>query len=139
MPLDATATAMAFADLPNRAQAAHLLDKLDAGDVPRPVGYNVMLLQYVRPDKVGSLIMPAKVQTEDEFQNCIGFVLACGPDAYGDKIKFPNDPWVKPGDWVMWPRARSSVSRIKIKGVVLAFMPDDAFNGADINPELPVV
>ena len=50
-------------------------------------------------------------------------MLATGPDAYGDTIKFPEGPWCKKGDWVIF--ARYAGSRLKIDGGDLRLLNDD--------------
>ena len=139
MPLDDT-SAIPFADLPNRAPAAHLLDLVDPASVPTPVGYNVLVLQYVRPEKVGSLFMPEQAKREDEFQGAVGIVLAVGPDAYSGS-KFTSGPWVKPGDWVAWPRLKATATKFAVMGghgksrVVFAVLADDSFTAKGVDPE----
>ena len=46
-----------------------------------------------------------------------------GPDAYADKNKFPNGPWCKEGDWVVF--ARYAGSRVKIEGGEIRILNDD--------------
>lgn len=140
MPLDAGA--LPFADLPNRAAAAHLLDNLDLTCVPTPVGYRVLVLQYVRPERTtGGLIMPEVSKREDEYQGRVGIVLAMGPDAYKDTEKFPNGPWVSQGDWVAWPNMQATATKLAIKSpdgkdrVIFVLLPDDAFMARGVNPE----
>jgi hypothetical protein len=141
MPLDDTSTAKPFADLPNREKAAHLLDDVEMSDIPSPTGYHVLVLNYVRPRKIGSLLMPENAIKEDEFQGFVGYVLAVGPDAYADKARFPSGPWVKPGDWVAWPRMKSIATRFPVNGpdgrtrTVFSVMSDEAFTAVGINPE----
>ena len=46
-----------------------------------------------------------------------------GPDAYADKTKYPNGPWCKEGDWVVF--ARYAGSRVKIEGGEIRILNDD--------------
>lgn len=139
MPLDAAPHA--FPDLPNRLAAAHLLDGIDAGSVPAPTGYHVMVLQYRRPEKTGGgIIIPAQAHREDDYQGVVGYVLALGPDAYNDS-KFTSGPWVKPGDWVAWPRLKATAVRFAVRSsdgrgsVVFCVLDDDAFVATGVDPE----
>jgi co-chaperonin GroES (HSP10) len=50
-----------------------------------------------------------------------------GPDAYNDKDKFPNGPWCKKKDWVLF--ARYAGSRINIDGGELRVLNDDEILG----------
>ena len=138
--LDAVTPARAFPDLPNREAAAHLLDGIDPSVVPAPTGYHVLVLQYRRPEKTGSIILPAQAHKEDDYQGVVGYVLALGPDAYQGG-KFTSGAWVKPGDWVAWPRLKATAVRFAVKAangrdsVVLAVLDDDAFVAVGVDPE----
>ena len=46
-----------------------------------------------------------------------------GSDAYADKNKFPNGPWCKKGDWVVF--AKYAGSRVKIEGGEIRILNDD--------------
>ena len=139
--LDAMTPNKAFADLPNRTAAAHMLDSIDASVIPLPTGYHVLVLQYRRPERTaGSIILPAQALKEDDYQGVVGYVLALGPDAYtGDK--FGSGAWVKPGDWVAWPRLKATTTRFAVKTadgrghVVLSVLDDDAFVATGVDPE----
>jgi len=50
-------------------------------------------------------------------------ILSMGSDAYADKDKFPNGPWCKKGDWVVF--ARYAGSRVKIDGGEIRILNDD--------------
>ena len=142
MPLDQAARPTAFADLPNRGPAAHLLDVMDPAAIPRPLGYNVLVLLYVRPERTaGGIILAEQSKREDEYQGVVGLVLALGPEAYGDGSKFPSGAWVQPGDWVAWPRLKATATRFKVQGregrdgVVFCVLADDSFTAVGIDPE----
>ncbi len=61
-----------------------------------------------------------------------GNVLALGSQAY-DKEKFPEGPWCKKGDWVLF--ARYAGSRIKIQGGEVRLLNDDEILATVKNPE----
>ncbi len=52
-----------------------------------------------------------------------GNVLAMGDDCYKDKERYPNGPWCKVGDWVVF--ARYAGSRIEIDGGEVRLLNDD--------------
>jgi co-chaperonin GroES (HSP10) len=54
-------------------------------------------------------------------------------DAYADKEKFPNGPWCKQGDWVVF--GRYAGSRIRIDGGEVRLLNDDEILGTVDNPE----
>jgi thymidylate kinase len=61
-----------------------------------------------------------------------GLVLAQGPHCY-DKEKFPEGPWCKKGDWVVF--ARYAGSRIQIDGGEVRILNDDEVLATIANPE----
>ena len=52
-----------------------------------------------------------------------GNVLAMGPQCYMDKERYPNGPWCKVGDWVIF--ARYAGSRIQIEGGEVRLLNED--------------
>jgi hypothetical protein len=108
--------------------------------LPEPNGYNVLVLQYVRPETVTTqggmkLILAHTTQKEDQYQGRVGIVLTLGPDAYGDEAKFPNGAWVQPGDVVAWPALENASGRYAFGGQTLAVIPDDrlVLKGCDLS------
>jgi chaperonin GroES len=71
----------------------------------------------------GGIIMGQDTLEKQQVASQCGNVLAMGPDAYGDKQRFPDGPWCKVGDWVMF--ARYAGSRIKIEGGEVRLLNDD--------------
>lgn len=117
-------------------EAEHLLEQLESIALPHPTGWHLLVLQYVRPDKVGALYMPAQAQREDEYQGRVGLVLRVGPDAYSDDAKFPQGPWCKVGDWIVWPPLQSTTTRLKYGKSVLALIADDRVLMVGAHPAL---
>ena len=62
-----------------------------------------------------------------------GLVLRMGPDCYKDKESYPDGPWCKEGEWVMF--ARYAGSRIKIEGGEIRLLNDDEVLATIKNPE----
>ena len=60
-------------------------------------------------------------------------VLAQGPDCYNDKRRYPEGPWCKKGDWVIF--ARYAGSRIQIDGGEVRLLNDDEALATIDNPE----
>lgn len=108
--------------------------------LPRPAGYYVLAVQYVRPDtttlKSGFVLHNAGVtQKEDKFQGRSGLVIALGPDAYaGDKFK--SGPWCKVGDWIAWPSMENAAARMEYNKVVITTIPDDRVVLVGVDPEM---
>lgn len=116
--------------------AEHLLANIRGVRLPRPTGFHVLVMQFIRPEKVGSIIMAAVSQREDEWQGRTGIVLRFGPDAYRDRAKFPAGAWCEVGDWVVWPPVESAAARMKYGNAVLAMIPDDRVLVTNVDPVL---
>jgi hypothetical protein len=105
-------------------------------ELPKPTGYHVLALQYVRPEKSsGGIIFSGATLREDSLQGRVGIVLALGPDAYTDTAKFPSGEWCKVGDVIAWPPLENVSGRYPFGGAVLCAMTDDrvVFTGVDVS------
>ena len=60
-------------------------------------------------------------------------MLKAGPLAYADASKFPDGPWCKEGDWVIF--GRYAGSRIQIDGGEIRLLNDDEILGIVTDPE----
>ena len=106
----------------------------DLSKVPKPTGWRVVVLPYRGVAKTkGGVLLTDKAVEEQQLASVCALVLEIGPDAYGDKEKFPNGPWCKKGDWVII--ARYAGSRIKIEGGELRILNDDEILGTVDSPE----
>ena len=76
---------------------------------------------------------PFKSKWETQIATNVGLVLSVGPDAYNDKERFPNGPWCKEKDWVIF--ARYAGSRLNIEGGELRILNDDEVLGVVDDPE----
>ena len=96
-----------------------MLDKL-----PTPTGYRILILPFSRKSVSKGGIHLAEVYLEKErLATNVGFVVSLGEDAYKDERKYPNGPWCKERDWVIF--GRYAGSRIKIDGGDLRLLNDD--------------
>lgn len=127
---------MRIEDIPQvaRERAPHLIEHLAGLELPEPTGWHVLVLQYVRPEKVGSLFLAEQTRREDEYQGRVGLVLALGPDAYADGAKFQNGAWCKPGDWIVWPPMEQAATRFRYGKAVLALLNDDRVLLTGVDP-----
>ena len=92
--------------------------------LPQPTGWRMLVLPFKMKEKTkGGTIMGQDTLEKQQVASQCGNVLAMGPDAYGDKQRFPDGPWCKVGDWVMF--ARYAGSRIKIEGGEVRLLNDD--------------
>jgi co-chaperonin GroES (HSP10) len=91
-------------------------EKTEIDKLPKPVGWRILVLPFKAKETAS-----------------VAMVLAVGDDAYADKEKFPNGPWCKQGDWVVF--GRYAGSRIRIDGGEVRLLNDDEILGTVDNPE----
>jgi chaperonin GroES len=102
--------------------------------LPQPTGWRILILPFKMNDKTkGGVYLGESTLEKQQVGSQCGNVLAVGPDAYGDKQRFPDGPWCKVGDWVMF--ARYAGSRIKIEGGEVRLLNDDEILATIKNPE----
>ncbi len=102
--------------------------------LPQPTGWRLLILPFKMNDKTkGGIYLGESTLEKQQVASQCGNVLAVGPDAYGDKQRFPDGPWCKVGDWVMF--ARYAGSRIKIEGGEVRLLNDDEVLATIKNPE----
>ena len=107
---------------------------LEEMSLPKPTGWRILVLPYKAKEKTkGGIILSDKTITESQIATNCGLVMDMGPDAYNDKDKFPNGPWCKKKDWVLF--ARYAGSRINIDGGELRELNDDEILGTIEDPE----
>jgi len=107
---------------------------LEKMSLPKPTGWRILVLPYKAKQKTkGGIILSDKTVTESQIATNCGLVMEMGPDAYNDKDKFPNGPWCKKKDWVLF--ARYAGSRIYIDGGEIRVLNDDEILGTIEDPE----
>jgi co-chaperonin GroES (HSP10) len=80
----------------------------------------------------GGLIRPDQLVKAEETASIVGFVVKTGPDAYADLNKFPNGPWCKDGDFVIF-RSYSG-TRFKVLGKEFRLINDDTVEAVVEDP-----
>ena len=101
--------------------------------LPLPVGWRILVLPFEASKKSkGGIIYSDDAVERASIASTCGNVLAVGNQAY-DKEKFPEGPWCKKGDWVMF--ARYAGSRIKIEGGEIRMLNDDEILATIKSPE----
>ena len=81
----------------------------------------------------GGLILAETSLEKQQVASQCGLVLRMGPDCYRDKERYPEGPWCKEKDWVIF--ARYAGSRIKIEGGEVRMLNDDEILATVDNPE----
>jgi len=106
----------------------------ETSKLPIPTGWRILVLPHRGKGKTkGGVILSDKTVEETQIATNVGLVLAIGPDAYNDKERFPNGPWCKEKDWVIF--ARYAGSRLNIEGGELRILNDDEILGTTDDPE----
>jgi co-chaperonin GroES (HSP10) len=102
--------------------------------LPKPVGYRV-LVALPQPEETisgTSIIKTDTAKTQDHIMSIIGLVVDMGSAAYGDKERFPDGPWCKEGDFVMF--RMNSGTRFTIGGIEYRLMNDDSIEAVVADP-----
>ena len=109
------------------------LSKKESQKLPKPTGWRLVVLPFKMKEKTkGGLILGADTLEKQQVGSTCGLVLAMGPHCY-DKDKFPEGPWCKKGDWVIF--ARYAGSRMNIDGGEIRMLNDDEVLATIENPE----
>jgi co-chaperonin GroES (HSP10) len=102
--------------------------------IPKPVGYRVLIALPTIEDKYDSgLIKSDRTLHEEKVLSTMGIVLDMGGEAYSDKERFPNGPWCKIGDFVMF--RPNSGTRFKVNGQELRLLNDDSVEAVVPDPK----
>jgi len=105
-----------------------------ADKLPRPTGYRILILPFSLPQVTKGGIHIAKSTLDKErLATVVGYVVAMGPDAYGDMNKFPEGAWCKEGDWVIF--GRYAGARFNIEGGDMRLLNDDEILATIDDPE----
>jgi|TARA_R110000822_G_scaffold70622_3_gene170749 co-chaperonin GroES (HSP10) len=92
--------------------------------MPQPTGWRMLILPYRGKGVTsGGIAITKSILDEDQIQTVVGYVLKQGPLAYKDKEKFPEGPWCKEKEWVVFPRYGGS--RFRIEGGEVRILNDD--------------
>ena len=101
--------------------------------LPEPTGYRLLIaLPEIDEKTEGGVIMPDGLRRDESTASIIGFVIKAGSDAYSDKERFPNGPWCKEGDFVIF-RSYSG-TRFKVAGKEFRLINDDTVEGVVDDP-----
>ena len=106
----------------------------ETAKLPIPTGWRLLVLPFTHKQKTkGGILITEDVLERAQVASTCGLVLSVGPQAYGDKERYPEGPWCKKGDWVIF--ARYAGSRIKIEGGEVRLLNDDEVLATVEDPE----
>ena len=110
------------------------LSKKESSKLPEPTGWRLLVLPFKMKEKTkGGLMLAETTLEKQQVASQVGLVMAMGPDCYKDKERYPEGPWCKEKDWIMF--ARYAGSRIKIDGGEMRLLNDDEVLATIDSPE----
>jgi len=105
-----------------------------ANSLPRPTGYRILILPFSQSSVTkGGIHLAKQTVDKERLSTVVGYVVETGPDAYGDTNKFPDGPWCKKGDWVIF--GRYAGARFQIEGGDMRLLNDDEILALIDDPE----
>ena len=108
--------------------------KKEEAKIPKPTGWRLLVLPFKMKEKTkGGVILAEDTLERQQVASQVGLVMAMGPQCYKDKERYPEGPWCKEKDWVMF--ARYAGSRIKIEGGEMRLLNDDEILATIDSPE----
>lgn len=108
-------------------------DTVKGKQLPDPVGYKMLLILPEQEATYESGIAKAdSTRAADEVASVVAFIAKMGPDCYLDKVKFPNGPWCKEGDFVVIRPYGGT--RIKVHGKEMRLVNDDSIEAVVEDP-----
>ena len=106
----------------------------DSTKLPQPTGWRILVLPFKMDEKTkGGLLMTESVLERQQVGSQCGLVLAMGPQCYNDKERYPNGPWCKVNEWVVF--ARYAGSRIQIEGGEVRLLNEDEVLATVTDPQ----
>jgi co-chaperonin GroES (HSP10) len=125
----ADAFALAEAKKDHEERVENIKDHL-----PKATGWRVIVLPYrgARKTKGGIELSDQTLERQQLTTTC-AYVLAVGPLAYKDEVKFPTGPWCKEGDWIIF--GRYAGARMAIDGGEIRILNDDEILATIKDPE----
>ena len=119
---------------PNNKLVGVKPSKTEEPKLPRPTGWRLLVLPFKMKEKTkGGVILAEDTLERQQVASQVGLVMAMGPQCYKDKERYPEGPWCKEKDWVMF--ARYAGSRIKIEGGEMRLLNDDEILATIDSPE----
>ena len=101
--------------------------------LPKPTGWRIIVLPFKMKEKTkGGIIMSETTIERQQVASQCGLVISMGDQCY-DKERYPEGPWCKKGQWVVF--ARYAGSRIQIDGGEVRLLNDDEILATIENPE----
>lgn len=101
--------------------------------LPKPVGYRLLIaLPTIEETYESGIVKADRTKHEEMVLSMMGAVIDMGEQAYADKDRFPNGPWCKVGDFVMF--RPNSGTRFKVNGQEYRLLNDDSIEAVVPDP-----
>ena len=108
--------------------------KKEEPKLPKPTGWRILVLPFKMKEVTkGGLHLAETTLERQQVASQVGLVMAMGPQCYKDKERYPEGPWCKEKDWIMF--ARYAGSRIKIDGGEMRLLNDEEVLATIDSPE----
>lgn len=112
---------------------AQVTDADFEAQLPKPVGYHLLIaLPQVEDTYESGLAKADSTKHAERVLSMMGAVIDMGEQAYADKERFPNGPWCKVGDFVMF--RPNSGTRFKVNGQEYRLLNDDSIEAVVADP-----
>ena len=119
---------------PNNDLVGVKKSKKEEPKLPKPTGWRLLVLPFKMKEKTkGGVILAEDTLERQQVASQVGLVMAMGSQCYKDKERYPEGPWCKEKDWIMF--ARYAGSRIKIEGGEMRLLNDDEVLATIDSPE----
>ena len=100
---------------------------------PQPTGYKLLIAMPTLEEKTeGGIFIPDAMKEAESTASVVGLVVMMGDMAYQDEDKFPNGPYCKEGEWVIF-RSYSG-TRFKVEGQEFRLINDDTVEAVVTDP-----
>ena len=101
--------------------------------LPEPQGYRILVACPGIDEKTeGGILIADSLREKESTASIFGMVMSLGADAYLDTDKFPNGPYCKEGDWVIF-RSYSG-TRLKVRSNEFRLINDDTVEAVVEDP-----
>ena len=108
--------------------------KEETEKLPKPTGWRILVLPFRMGEKTkGGILVGQEALDRQQVASQCGNVLSMGPHCYKDKERYPEGPWCKVDDWVIF--ARYAGSRIQIEGGEIRLLNEDEILATVKDPE----
>ena len=108
--------------------------KTEEPKLPKPTGWRLLVLPFKMKEKTkGGVILAEDTLERQQVASQVGLVMAMVSQCYKDKERYPEGPWCKEKDWIMF--ARYAGRRIKIEGGEMRLLNDDEVLATIDSPE----